>query len=324
MEIIQVIEQPTQLQLSESVKTSGVSVEQLVKAFFESKSPSTLTAYSNDLHVFRKYLKFKTQKEAVANLLEKSHGAANLAVLNFRAFLIQQTWSPASINRALSAIRSLIELANTLGLVSFQLNVPSIKSRSYRDTKGCGQDGFKALLATAAAQRQKKAVRDTALLWMLYSPALRRAEVISLDLKHVDLKTSTVHVLGKGKTEREKLTMPVQAIEALKAWLQVRGDVPGPLFVNCDRAKKGNGRLTPDGLYKMVKALAAKCNIEARPHGLRHAGITSALDLSKGDVRAVAKFSRHADIRTLTRYDDNRTDLGGGIAQLVANSAALA
>jgi integrase/recombinase XerC len=44
----------------------------------------------------------------------------------------------------------------------------------------------------------------------------------------------------------------------------------------------------------------------------------TALDLSQGDVRAAARFSRHADIRTLTVYDDNRQDFGGKMARLVA------
>jgi integrase/recombinase XerC len=56
----------------------------------------------------------------------------------------------------------------------------------------------------------------------------------------------------------------------------------------------------------------------ARPHGLRHAGITEALDLTKGNIRAVQRFSRHRDLRILNLYDDNRIDLGGDVARLVA------
>ena len=45
---------------------------------------------------------------------------------------------------------------------------------------------------------------------------------------------------------------------------------------------------------------------------------TSALDLTKGDERAVQKFSRHKDVRMLNAYDDNRQDLAGNVARLVA------
>ena len=54
------------------------------------------------------------------------------------------------------------------------------------------------------------------------------------------------------------------------------------------------------------------------PHGFRHLAITSALDLTKGDVRAAQKFSRHKDVRVLNTYDDNRQDLAGDVARLVA------
>ncbi len=55
-----------------------------------------------------------------------------------------------------------------------------------------------------------------------------------------------------------------------------------------------------------------------RPHGLRHAAITEALDLLGGDVRRVQRFSRHRDVRVLNAYDDNRQDLAGEVARIVA------
>jgi len=67
-----------------------------------------------------------------------------------------------------------------------------------------------------------------------------------------------------------------------------------------------------------VRRLGAAAGVRARPHGLRHAAITAALDATGGDVRAVQKFSRHRDVRVLQRYDDNRRDLAGGVARRVA------
>ena len=87
---------------------------------------------------------------------------------------------------------------------------------------------------------------------------------------------------------------------------------PGPLFVNFDRAGKG-GRLTGSAVIHWGE-LGTKAGLTVRPHGLRHLAITSALDLTKGDVRAVQKFSRHKDVRVLNAYDDNRQDLAGDVA----------
>jgi len=92
---------------------------------------------------------------------------------------------------------------------------------------------------------------------------------------------------------------------------------PGPLFVNFDRAGKGQ-HLTGAAVYHIVGWLGAKAGLMVRPQGLRHLAITTALDRTNGDVRAVATFSRHQDLRTLSRYRDNRPDLAGKVASLVA------
>jgi integrase/recombinase XerC len=68
----------------------------------------------------------------------------------------------------------------------------------------------------------------------------------------------------------------------------------------------------------MVRKLGQRAGLAVRPHGLRHGGITEALDLTNGNVRAVQRFSRHRDVRILSIYDDNRLDLAGNVARLVA------
>jgi integrase/recombinase XerC len=93
------------------------------------------------------------------------------------------------------------------------------------------------------------------------------------------------------------------------------------LFTTMHRALKGH-RLTGDGVAVIIAELAQEAGLEGhvRPHGLRHASITHALDATGGDVRAVQRHSRHRDVKTLQLYDDNRTDLAGRVAALVALS----
>jgi integrase/recombinase XerC len=61
---------------------------------------------------------------------------------------------------------------------------------------------------------------------------------------------------------------------------------------------------------------------KVRSHGLRHQGITRALDLTNGNVRMVQGLSRHADPRTLMKYDDARRDDAGTLANLLGNDQA--
>jgi integrase/recombinase XerC len=95
-------------------------------------------------------------------------------------------------------------------------------------------------------------------------------------------------VLGKGDQDRELLTLPHETAAALRAWITVRGEEPGPLFVNFDRAGKGR-RLAATSVYRMVRELGQRAGVRARPHGLRHRAITAVLDLNGGDVRAAQR-----------------------------------
>src|SRR5262249_10544191 len=151
---------------------------------------------------------------------------------------------------------------------------------------------------------------NLALLRLLHDLALRRGEVVALDLADVELdwgETGRVWIVGKGRTQRQPMTLSDRARDALRDWIALRGPEPGPLFHRLDNAQGDGdrGRLAGDSVNRMVRKAARDAGI-ARPvraHSLRHQGITRALDLTDGDVRSVKRFSRHAKYETLAAYD---------------------
>lgn len=303
-----------------STLTTSLSEPDLVAAFLAGRNARTLSAYRADLEDFAGFVAAPDLDTAARMLLARGHGAANGLALAYRAQLVDRGLQAATINRRLAALRSLVKLARILGTIPWSLEVENVKSQAYRDTRGPGRQGFHGLLdALEDRHDDGKALRDRALLRLLHDLALRRAEVCFLDLEDVDLDGGTIAILGKGRTQKERLTLPEPTKAALGAWISARGPEPGPLFVNFDRAGKGK-RLTGTGLYLIVRTLGKKAGLTVRPHGLRHSGITEALDLTSGNVRAVQKFSRHRDLRILTVYDDNRLDLAGDVARLVASA----
>ena len=157
----------------------------------------------------------------------------------------------------------------------------------YRDTRGPGRDGFRAMLDAAGAQPGPKGLRDVALLRLLHDLGLRRSEAVRLDIDDVDLPGNRISLLSRGRSWKEPVTLPEPTRAALAAWLEARGSEPGPLFVNFDRAGKGH-RLTGTAVYHIVGRLGAKAGLTVRPQELRHLAITTALDRTDGDVRAVA------------------------------------
>jgi integrase/recombinase XerC len=286
-------------------------------AWLAGKDALTVAAYRRDLETFRAYLAPHT----VSDFLAADAGPAHAMAHGYRAALVAQGLAPATINRKLSALRSVVTFARMVGAVAWTLELPGVESAKYRDTRGPGVAGFRAMLAGFTGRTDAKAARDVAVVRLCFDVALRRAEVVSLDREHFDADAGTLAVLGKKRRERERLTLPAPTRAALAAWLAVRGGAPGPLFTNFDRAGKG-ARLTGRSVARIVAAAADAAGLgTVRPHGLRHAAITHALDVAGGDVRRVARFSRHRDLRTLTIYDDARTDLAGEVAALVAGAA---
>jgi integrase/recombinase XerC len=80
-----------------------------------------------------------------------------------------------------------------------------------------------------------------------------------------------------------------------------------PLVVGTKGQNIG-GRMTGDGLYKLIRRYANLAGIEkiVSPHRLRHASITAALDITGGNLREVQRLSRHRNFNALEQYDDNR------------------
>ncbi|OOZ39636.1 tyrosine recombinase XerC [Solemya pervernicosa gill symbiont] len=145
------------------------------------------------------------------------------------------------------------------------------------------------------------AVRDAALMELIYSSGLRLAEVVGLDLGSLDLRDATVKVVGKGSKER---MVPVGrlALQAVEKWLKVRGSLAKveetALFVS----KRGS-RISDRSVQKRLKEWAVKQGLDSslHPHMLRHSFASHMLE-SSSDLRAVQELLGHADISTTQIY----------------------
>jgi integrase/recombinase XerC len=148
-----------------------------------------------------------------------------------------------------------------------------------------------------------------------------RYKVCGLDVEHVDLTQGAVSILGKGRHQREWLSLPDETRDALKAWLAMRGSAPGPLMIALDPRAYGR-RLRGDGAALVIGKMGEGIGARVRPHGLRHAAITDALNATDGNLRLVQKYSRHRCLDMLLVYDDARGDFGGQVAKMVAKRTA--
>ena len=133
---------------------------ELLAIFLTGRSPRTLDAYRADLKRFSEFIGVQHVAQAAKHLLALTHGEANALVLHYCAALIQSGLAPATTNRRLAALRSLVQLACFLGLVPWRLPVPGVEATPYRDTRGPGKEGYQRLLAVLEGAKSAKARRD--------------------------------------------------------------------------------------------------------------------------------------------------------------------
>ncbi|WP_203925326.1 tyrosine-type recombinase/integrase [Virgisporangium ochraceum] len=156
--------------------------------------------------------------------------------------------------------------------------------------------------AAASAEETATALRDHAILELLYAAGIRVAELCGLDLGDVDRSRRVLRVFGKGARERA-VPYGVPAERALEAWLR-RGR---PTFVtpgSGDALLLGakGGRLNPTVVRRIVARAAAAAGLpHTSPHGLRHAAATHLLE-GGADLRSVQELLGHASLSSTQIY----------------------
>ena len=284
------------------------------------RSPRTQSARVQDVTDLARFLGLAEPAAAAELVVSGTVGQANAFALGYSRHLRDRGLTPGTINRRLSTLRTLVRLARRLGLIDWALDVEGMRAQTYRDTAGPGTAGMAALVERArAAATTPKGKRDWALLALLYSAGLRRAEAAALDVGDVDLDARKVRVVGKGTTEARWLPMSRAAAEALAAWLAVRPGGSPALFVRLDAAAGEPARMTTDGLYYVFTALGRAAGLSRRltPHMIRHASITRLAERTGGDMPRIQEFSRHAKVETVGVYIRNARDAAAGLAELL-------
>lgn len=267
-------------------------------------SPHTVAAYRRDLGQFREWLgRGGTQSV---------EGLDRVTLRRYVSYLGERKLARRSIARKVSAIRSMLRWA-----VSHEL----VESNAAEDVAVPKLDrALPKLLRAADAARlcelppddDPTGQRDRAILELLYGSGLRVAELCSLDVDDVDVRTARVRVTGKGRKQRQ---VPVSepAGRAVEAYVREgRGELLRPatppdarhaLFLN-----SRGGRLGPRSVRSMLtKYLSAEGAAPVGPHALRHSFATHLLD-GGADLRVVQELLGHASLATSQIYTHVSTE----------------
>ncbi|MBB6172337.1 integrase/recombinase XerD [Nocardiopsis mwathae] len=278
---------------------------------------NTLTSYRRDL---RRYLEFLADR-GVASLGEV--GADDVAEFLRRLREGDDDHPPLGLNsagRAVVAVRGLHRFAQREGITSgdpaSEVRPPAPPRRL---PKAMSLDAVESLLDAVGSADDPRAMRDRALLELLYGTGARISEAIGLDVDDVgrlggaadsadttdgvDTDVTVVRFRGKGGKER---LVPVgrfarTAIDAYlvraRPVLAASGRGVPALFLNAR-----GGRLTRQGAWAVLRAAADRAGLsEVSPHTLRHSFATHLLD-GGADVRVVQELLGHASVTTTQVY----------------------
>src|SRR5580765_3423750 len=255
------------------------------------RAPRTVDAYRRDLEHFGRWLDAPPS------------GATTEQLESYVAQPRADGLSPATIARRLASLRALYR---HLMLLATRLDNPAAELASPRRIRKLPRTRSPAeaeRLIEAANGTTPRALRDSAIVELLYGAGLRVGELVGLEKGSVDLDERLVRALGKGSKER---IVPIgrRAGEALRRYLS-RGRPyldtrhRPELFLNA----KG-GPLTRAGVFLILRRLAGKAGLEPErihPHLLRHSFATHLLE-GGADLRSVQEMLGHADLATTELY----------------------
>ena len=257
-----------------------------------SLSDNTIRAYIGDLESLSAHLKALGVEDL--NTLNISH---------LRSWLANQQSKGASrttLSRRATSIKLFTKWAYKEGLLPTDVGFNLATPKTHRvlpeilDVKSA-DIAMQSLEAFAEETGELTAIRNLAMVEMLYASGARVSEVCGLNLKDIDYERSTIRVIGKGSKER---VIPIgrPAVAALEKWLKVRSQLANEksgdaVFLGA-RGKRIDQRQVREVVYK---------TIELGPHALRHSAATHLLE-GGADLRTVQEILGHASLSTTQIY----------------------
>jgi integrase/recombinase XerD len=266
-------------------------VEGFLALLVARRAPRTVEAYRRDLEAFGAWLD--------APIARATTEEVELYVAELRAGGL----SPATIARRVAALRSFFRHQMLLGARADNPAAEIDLPRRQRLLPRTLSPREAEALIEAASGTTPRALRDHALIEVLYGAGLRVSEAVGLNKSDIDLEGRLVRALGKGDKQR---VVPIgrAAVESLRRYL-ARGRPfldsrhRPELFLNAR-----GGPLTRGGAFLVLRRLADKAGLDPErihPHLLRHSFATHLLE-GGADLRSVQEMLGHADLATTELY----------------------
>lgn len=276
------------------------------------RSKKTMENYSHYLDFFLGWAK-----------ISEAHQITGELVSDFRIYLNRfetekgRPLKKVTQNYYIIALRGFLKYLAKMDVQSLQAEKVEVGRAPSREVDFLEAEEVDRILAAAQGE-SFKALRDRAMLELLFSAGLRVSELTNINRDKIDLARQEFSVRGKGDKIRI-VFISDEAKKYLKSYLDKRADIDPALFVRDARALKrfeskkkvqtakkdmnDDLRLTPRSVQRIVKYYATKAGIikDVHPHTLRHSFATDLL-MNGADIRSVQEMLGHASITTTQVY----------------------
>jgi integrase/recombinase XerC len=256
-------------------------------------SPHTVTSYRKDLLDFSLFL-LKTEAHQDFNKVDKK------IIRNFMTELSESKISKRSINRKLSSLRSFFLFLLKVGdiVVSPLENIQSLKF--YAEKQIPFSEAEMVALASIENKPKSGSFLKELIIETLYQTGMRKAELTSLLLNHVDFSKKELKVIGKGNKSR---IIPIsdQLVESFKRYLKVRKPLEENemyFFIN-EKGKKVNDKFVYSAVNTYLSLVTSKT--KTSPHILRHSFATHVLE-NGAEISKVKKLMGHSSLASTQVY----------------------
>ncbi len=267
---------------------------------FEKKySPHTVNAYLNDVTFFEQFNQTHFEQESIEKVSYSQ-------IRSWIVYLVDQDVSNVSVNRKMASLKSFYKFL----LKTKQLEVnPMLKHKALKTPK-IVQIPFSEKELTDLIQQGDnpvgfEEVRDRLIIEMFYMTGMRRAELINLMLRNVDLSSHVIKVLGKRNKERIIPLLPV-IIDQLNAYISERDLVDEIVDRDYFFISKKGLKLSESFVYRLINSYFSKVSekVKKSPHVLRHTFATHLLN-NGADLNSVKELLGHSSLASTQVYTHN-------------------
>lgn len=262
-------------------------------------STHTVEAYLNDVFFFEVFNKDNFEQENVEQINYSQ-------VRSWIVYLVDQGVSNVSINRKMASLKAFYKFL----LKSKQIEVnPMLKHKSLKTPKivqiPFSEKELKDLLGQMDSPSGFEEIRDKLIVEMFYMTGMRRAELIHLMIKNVDLYSGVVKVLGKRNKERIIPVLPIIA-DQLDLYLKEREGLDNIVDSDYFFLSKKGLKISESFVYRLINSYFSRVSekVKKSPHVLRHTFATHLLN-NGADLNSVKELLGHSSLASTQVYTHN-------------------